>query len=225
MPVYTGSFWALFNPFALVAGVVSLAMIVAHGANYLILRTEGAIQERARKAAVVAGALMLAGFALGGIMVANMPGFVLHPGLDAGSAINPLDKVVTLAPGTWLANFKAHPALWLVPAAGFLGGALGIFFALRRRGALAFISSAVAEFGVIFTAGVAIFPFVLPSTSDPKSSLTAWDCVSSKMTLEIMFWVALIMTPIIIAYTSWAYRVMRGKVTVEFIKANDKATY
>jgi len=225
MPVYTGSFWALFNPFALVAGVVSLAMIIAHGANYLILRTEGAIQERARKAAVVAGALMLAGFALGGIMVANMPGFVLQPGLDAGSAINPLDKVVTLVPGAWLANFKAHPALWLVPAAGFLGGALGIFFALRRRGALAFISSAVAEFGVIFTAGVAIFPFVLPSTSDPKSSLTAWDCVSSKMTLEIMFWVALIMTPIIIAYTSWAYRVMRGKVTVEFIKANDKATY
>ena len=90
---------------------------------------------------------------------------------------------------------------------------------------LAFICSALAELGIIFTAGGSIFPFVMPSNTDLKSSLTVWDCVSSKLTLEIMFWVALIMTPIIIAYTSWAYHVMRGKVTVEFIKANDRSAY
>jgi len=66
---------------------------------------------------------------------------------------------------------------------------------------------------------------VLPSSTDPRSGLTVWDCVSSQRTLGVMFWVALIMTPIIVAYTGWAYRVMRGKVTVDYIKANDHSTY
>jgi len=127
--------------------------------------------------------------------------------------------------GAWLGNFRFYPWLMALPALGFVGGLLSIVFALGKRGALAFVSSAVAELGIIFTAGAAIFPFVLPSSTDPKSSLTIWDCVSSQRTLGIMFWVALVMTPIIIAYTSWAYRVMRGKVTVEFIKANDRSAY
>jgi cytochrome d ubiquinol oxidase subunit II len=113
----------------------------------------------------------------------------------------------------------------VIPALGFVGGALSILLTLAKRSGLAFIASSIAEFGIIFTAGVSLFPFVMPSSSDPTSSLTLWDCVSSAKTLGIMFWVALIMTPIILAYTSWAYRVMRGKVTVAYIKANDHSTY
>ena len=56
-------------------------------------------------------------------------------------------------------------------------------------------------------------------------SLTLWDAASSKYTLNVMLWVAIIFVPIILTYTSWAYRVMRGKVTVEYVKANDKALY
>lgn len=78
---------------------------------------------------------------------------------------------------------------------------------------------------MIFTAGVAMFPFVLPSSSQPGHSLTVWDCVSSHRTLSIMFWVALLTTPLVIAYTGWAYRVMRGKVTVEHIRAQGKVLY
>ncbi len=225
MPVYTGSFWALFNPFALIAGVVSLAMLVSHGANYLILRTEGDIQRRAGRASVIASVVMLAGFAIGGFIVAGMQGYLITSPIDPGAAQSPLDKVAIQQAGAWLGNFKQHPLLIALPALGFLGGLLSIVFALSKRGGLAFISSAVAELGIIFTAGTAIFPFVMPSSSDPRSSLTAWDCVSSQRTLSIMFWVALVMTPIIIAYTTWAYRVMRGKVTVEFIKANDRSAY
>lgn len=225
MPVYTGSFWELFNPFALVAGVVSLAMLICHGANYLILRTEGDIQRRAGRASVVASVVMLAGFAIGGIFVAGMQGYLITSPLDPGAVQNPLDKVVVMQAGAWLNNFKQYPMLIALPALGFVGGMLSIVFALSKRGALAFVSSAIAELGIIFTAGIAIFPFVMPSSTDPKSSLTAWDCVSSQRTLEIMFWVALIMTPTIIAYTSWAYRVMRGKVTIEYIKANDRSAY
>jgi cytochrome d ubiquinol oxidase subunit II len=168
---------------------------------------------------------MMAGFAVGGFFVAGMDGYVITSPFDPGVAQNPLDKTVVMEAGAWLGNFSRYPALYVLPALAFVGGVLSLLFALARRGALAFVSSAVAELGVIFTAGAAIFPFVLPSNTDPRSSLTVWDCVSSQRTLGIMFWVALIMTPIIVVYTSWAYRVMRGKVTVEFIKANDRSAY
>jgi len=78
---------------------------------------------------------------------------------------------------------------------------------------------------VILTAGVALFPFVLPSSEMPKASLTAWDATSSHFTLNVMFWVALIFTPLVVAYTGWAYRVMSGKVTRDFIVKNDKTVY
>ena len=225
MSFYTGSFWALFNPFALIAGVVSLTMIIAHGANYLALRTEGDIQLRARKASVWASLAMMAGFAAAGYMVMHMKGYVITSPVNPNEAASPLGKTVVMETGAWLNNFRAVPLLILVPALGFAGGLLSIVLTLAKRSGLAFIASSIAEFGIIFTAGVSLFPFVMPSSSDPTSSLTLWDCVSSAKTLGIMFWVALIMTPIILAYTSWAYRVMRGKVTVAYIKANDHSTY
>lgn len=225
MVFYTGSFWALFNPFALVAGVLSLAMLVCHGGNYLVLRTEGEIAQRAGRASAVAAAVMLLAFAVAGMMVVGMQGYRLVAAGAPGAALNPLDKVVVRASGAWLGNFLAHPSLWLFPALGF-GGGLASLIAIRRGRALtAFVASALAEFGVIFTAGVAMFPFVLPSSSDLRSSLTLWDCVSSQRTLTVMFWVALVMTPIVIAYTAWAYRVMRGKLTVEYVQAREHSVY
>ncbi|MEQ4617245.1 MAG: cytochrome d ubiquinol oxidase subunit II [Corticimicrobacter sp.] len=222
---YTGSFWALLNPFALLAGVVSLSMIIAHGANYLLMRTEGVIQARARRASQIAVIVMLAGFAVGGLWVGSLPGYVITSSLDPAALLSPLDKEVALQTGALLNNFRAHPVLWLIPALGFLGGLASLLFASLRRNVCAFIATGVAELGIIFTAGVALFPFVLPSSSHLASSLTLWDGVSSHRTLNIMFWVAIIMTPIIISYTSWAYRVMRGKVTVEHIRANEHSVY
>ncbi|MBK9615974.1 MAG: cytochrome d ubiquinol oxidase subunit II [Uliginosibacterium sp.] len=222
---YTGSFWALFNPFALVCGVVSLAMLVAHGANYLAIRTEAAIQKRAKASSVVATLVMLIGFAIGGWMIASMPGYLITSAVEPGLAQSPLDKTVIVQSGAWLSNYSKYPLSILLPVLGFGGGLLSLLAITRGRAGLAFVATAVAELGIIFTAGVSIFPFVLPSSSQPGSSLTVWDCVSSHRTLGIMFWVALIMTPIIIAYTSWAYRVMRGKVTVEQIRANDRSSY
>ncbi len=226
MPVYTGSFWALLNPFALLAGVVSLAMLTFHGANYLMIRTEGDIYARAKKASLLFGALMLVAFAAAGVWVSSgMNGYVITSAVDANALPNPLAKTVELQPGAWLANFQKQPLLWLVPGAGIIGGLLALLFAAKDRPGLAFIGSAIAELGVIGTAGVAMFPFVMPSSSDPKSSLTAWDSVSSHLTLEIMFWAALIFTPIIIAYTGWAYKVMSGKVTKAYIRSNERSAY
>lgn len=83
----------------------------------------------------------------------------------------------------------------------------------------------LAVLGTIMTAGVALFPFVMPSSENPAMSLTLWDVASSKYTLNVMLWVVIIFVPLILTYTSWAYRVMRGKVTVEYVQANDKALY
>jgi cytochrome bd ubiquinol oxidase subunit II len=225
MPYYTGSFLALFNPFALLCGVVSLSMLVAHGANYLVIRTEGAVQQRARRASMIFTLIMLLAFALGGVMVADMPGYVISSVVEPGAAQSPLAKTVVVQAGAWLNNYRSYPLTTLIPALGFIGGVLSLLLVGGKRGSLAFIATGIAELGIIFTAGVSIFPFVLPSSSQPGSSLTVWDCVSSQRTLGIMFWVALVMTPIIILYTSWAYRVMRGKLTVAHIQANKHSAY
>ena len=127
--------------------------------------------------------------------------------------------------GAWLNNYHTYPLTIAIPVLAFVGGLASLFFAARRCGVAAFVATAVAEFVIIFTAGVSMFPFVLPSSSDLASSLTVWDCVSSHRTLGIMFWVALVMTPVIILYTSWAYRVMRGPITVEHIRATDHTSY
>ncbi len=225
MPVYTGSFWALFTPFALLCGVASLSLLLFHGANYLQLRTEGTVAERARKAALVFGVTLALVFALGGVMVAGMQGYQITSAVVPGEAVSPVGKTVVMQAGAWMGNYRTQPLTGLLPLLAYAGIILGLVAALKRAPGLAFIGSGLACAGVILTAGAAIFPFVLPSSSNPGHSLTVWDCVSSQRTLNIMFWVALVMTPIVLSYTSWAYRVMRGKVTLAHVQANGKTLY
>jgi cytochrome d ubiquinol oxidase subunit II len=222
---YSGSFWGLLNPFALLAGVVSSAMITFHGANYLMHRTQGAVFERARRAAFWSGMVMVASFLLAGVFIGDLPGFVITSAVDPAALPDPLAKTVAIQTGAWLGNFRAMPALWLVPTLAVAAGLIGIALGALRKPLAAFVASALAMTGIIGTAGVALFPFIMPSISDPRSSLTVWDSASSHLTLSLMFWATLIFMPLIIIYTSWAYKVMSGKVTEQFITANDKAAY
>lgn len=220
---YTGSFWALLNPMALLFGVVSLALLTLQGATFLAHRTEGPLQERALKAARLFAIVLLVAFCAAGFWVSRIDGFVIKSIGDVGTALNPMMKVVVREQGAWFGNYQKLPLLWLIPALG-CAGALGVIL-FARRTLLAFVASSVSCLSVILTAGVALFPFVLPSSSTPAASLTAWDACSSYTTLNVMFWVALIFTPIVLAYTGWAYHVMAGKVTREYIAANDKSLY
>jgi cytochrome bd ubiquinol oxidase subunit II len=223
---YTGSFWQLLNPFGLLAGVVSLAMLLMHGSIYLQIRTEGVIAERARRATKITGAVFIACFVLAGVWIMNgIDGYRIVSMLPANVASIPLDKAVEKAAGAWLNNYHNHPLLWLAPLLGIAGALLAIVASGAKKPIAAFIASSVMLAGVIFTAGIAMFPFIMPSSSDPRSSLTIWDAVSSHKTLQIMFWVVLIFLPIVLAYTSWVYRVLRGKITVETIRANDHNVY
>jgi cytochrome d ubiquinol oxidase subunit II len=222
---YSGSFWALLNPFALLTGVVSLSLLALQGATFLSHRTEGALQVRIQHAAKILVVIMLGTFSLAGLWVAHLNGYVIKSIGDINSTLSPLTKEVIQVPGAWFANYYSMPILWTIPALAYFGGILAFFTVKTRMTLIAFVGSSLACVSVILTAGVALFPFVFPSSAMPNASLTAWDSTSSYVTLKVMFWVALIFTPIVLAYTSWAYRVMRGKITVQYIKENDKSLY
>jgi len=222
----SGSLWRLLNPFGLLAGIVSLAMLVMHGATFLQIRAEDALELRARTAARWAGIALIVTFALAGLWVAyGIPGYRITAMPPAGSAFSPIAKTVQSAPGAWLANFATYPWLSLAPVAAFAGAAAVIVLSSAGRALLAFAASGVAVAGVILTAGSAMFPFVMPSSSDPRSSLTVWDAVSSHRTLAIMFWVVVVMLPIVLAYTAWVYRVVRGKLSVGYIRETTHTSY
>ena len=223
---YTGSFWQLLNPFGLVAGIVSLAMLTMQGATYLQMRTDDVVQERSATAAVWSAIAFIAVFALAGLWVSvGMTGYRITAMPPASSAFAPVAKTVEASQGTWLGNFGAHPWMMLAPVAAFAGGLAVIAFSRLGRAGPAFIASSIVNAGVILTAGFAMFPFVMPSSSDPRSSLTVWDAVSSHRTLAIMFWVVVVMLPLVLAYTAWVYRVLRGKVTVAYIRETSHTSY
>jgi cytochrome bd ubiquinol oxidase subunit II len=225
-PFYSGSFFGLLNPFALLTGVVSLSMLVMHGAVYLQMRTEGEIAARARRAARIVGVVFIAAFVLAGIWQAyGIQGYRIVAAPDPGGVGVPLAKTVEKAAGAWMANYAAHPWMWLAPALAAGGGLLALLLSAARRGGAAFVFSAAALAGTILTAGFAMFPFVMPSSTFPNASLTVYDAVSSHRTLNLMFVAVVLFLPVVLLYTSWVYRVLRGKVTEKRIREETHSAY
>ncbi len=225
-PFYGGSFFGLLNPFALLTGIVSLAMLVMHGAIYLTLRTEGGIAARALRAARLAGTVFVAAFVLAGVWQAyGIEGYRITAMPDPGGVLSPLAKSVEKSSGAWMANFAAYPWMWLAPVMAVAGAALAVLLAGARRAGAAFVMSAAAPAGTILTAGFAMFPFVMPSSTFPNAGLTAFDAVSSHRTLNLMFVAVVLFLPIVLLYTSWVYRVLRGKVTEKRIQEETHSVY
>lgn len=224
---YYGSFWQLLNPFGLLAGVVSLSMLLLHGATWLMMRTEADVARRSRRAAQVTALVYLVAFIGAGawLWLGNIQGQVLQGALDTGAALNPLGKQVAAGNAGWMANYAQYPLTKLAPLVGILGAVMALAAASGRKGGFAFLGSSLAIVGTLCTAGFALFPFIMPSSLDPASSLTVWDAVSSRMTLGIMFVVACIFVPIILAYTLWGYAKMWGTVTTAQIDSNRHGLY
>lgn len=221
---YTGSFLSLLNPFAVMCGVLSLSLAAWMGGVMLMGRTErGAIWERAQRAATVGGIVAIVLFSIGGVWVSHMQGYRIEHAPLPGLAQTPLQQGVVLADGAWFDNFHAYPVLWLVPALGYVGMLLGLLAIRAGRSTLAWWLGALAWIGVIGTVGVSLFPFLMPSSSEPSQSLTVWNAVSSRNTLMWMTGWTVVFMPAIIAYTSWAFYVMRGKVKAEHVESNPHA--
>jgi cytochrome d ubiquinol oxidase subunit II len=216
----------LLNPFALVAGLISLAMLALHGATWLQLRTERPLAERARSAALRLGPAITALFALAGLWVAfGMDGYQVVSGPAHSALPDPLAKEVVVRHGAWLSTYHQFPKAMIAPALGLAMPLLTALLMAVRLPGLAFITSALGMTGIIATAGLSMFPFIMPSSTNPNSSLTVWDATSSHLTLTVMFWAVVIFLPCVLTYTVWCYVRMWGKVTAQTIAANSHTAY
>lgn len=217
---------ALLNPFALLTGALSVAMLIAHAAVWLQLRTVGEIAERARTAALRAGVVALILFAIGGLWAAfGLGGFRITSVEDGGGVGELLTKTVVIEPGAWMHIYTLQPLARLAPVIGFAGIALAIVASRLRWPGLGFLASALGIAGIIATAGLSMFPFIMPSSTHPGSSLTVWDATSSPLTLTVMFYAVAVFLPLILIYTLWCYWHMWGKVTAEDIRSNNHSAY
>ncbi|MEI7345122.1 cytochrome d ubiquinol oxidase subunit II [Dickeya chrysanthemi] len=223
---YTGNFFQLLNPFGLLAGIVSLSMIVAQGATYLVMRTTGDLHFRAKKVAQFSSLALTVTFALAGVWVVyGIDGYAVTSVINTAGESNPLHKEVARQAGAWLVNFNNHPVLWAIPLLGVVLPLVTAVMARAGKGAMAFLFSSLSIACVILTAGIAMFPFIMPSVTVPNVSLTMWDATSSLLTLRVMTVVAIIFVPIVLSYTIWCYYKMFGRITKEHIEQNSHSLY
>ncbi len=223
---YTGSFFALLNPFAILCGLVSLMMLVTQGGAWLLMKTEGELLRKSGMSTAVTGFLAAVFFILAGVWLAyGIDGYVITSVVNGNEAMTPLMKTAEVQSGAWLANYTKVPALILAPVIGVAGMLMAALAGLKRKGGLAFLSSSLGIAGIIVTAGGSMFPFLMPSSSFPSMSLTMWDATSSENTMMIMFVVACIFVPIVLGYTLWSYIVMYGRLNKEHIENNKHSLY
>jgi cytochrome bd ubiquinol oxidase subunit II len=223
---YEGNLFGLLNPFALLCGLVSVAMLTLHGASYLALKASGAVVDRAVRSGRLAAWITIGLFIMAGIWVSlGIDGYTVTSQLLHDGPSNPLAKLVVRLPGAWLNNYRSFPVTIAAPVAAIAAVAISaILLGVRRPGA-AFIASGTGVAAVIATAGLSVFPFLLPSSLEPRMSLTVWDASSSRLTLMIMLWATAIFLPLILVYTTWVYRVLRGPITAAFVEGDSSTIY
>ena len=224
-PSYHGSFWALLHPFALLCGLLSVSMLAMQGGAWLQMKTQGLVLIRAQAVTQITAAAVIALFVLAGIwLLLGIDGMHIVDIKPVGDKLNPLAKTVAYGNSGWQANFQQLPLLWLIPLLAIVMAGATLLLS-RAESLLVFITSSLCVTCVILTAGVALFPFVMPSSRDPNMSLTMWDATSSELTLGLMFAAAVVFVPIILLYTIWCYRKMFGRVTKEYIEENSHSSY
>lgn len=214
---WQGSFFDLLHPFAILAGLVSIAMLLTHGACWAAYRADQTIAVRAARIARWMALTYAITFVGAGIWLGyGIPGFAVVGPVVTDGVSNPLFKQVTIG-SSWFASYMLHPWFWAAPLLGILG-AIGVQWTVGKLNLLGFLCSSLMLAGTILAAGFSLFPFLLPSHLDPRSSLTIWDASSSHGTLMLMLGAVAVFLPIIIIYTGWVYRVMRGRVTLKDVQ-------
>jgi cytochrome d oxidase, subunit II (cydB) len=182
---YTGTFWDLFTPYTVVAGIAFVLLFALHGAVYLTLRCSGDLHARAvRTAARIAlpAALVGAAFLVWTLVV----------GVDKNDqSIFPGIAIVALAAGTAVAAV--------------------VLTHLRREG-LAFIATAVTIILAVVLLFTELYPRVMVSSTSFADSLTISNSSSGHYTLTVMSIFALVLLPVILVYQSWSYHVFRARL-------------
>lgn len=215
-PIYEGGFFGLFTLFPLFCGLISVLMTAAHGAAWLTWKADGPIVPRAARVGRIAVLLSGLLFALGGLWVSKgIDGYSISSAVQPALASNPLSKTVVVSAGALMGNFAQWPMMWIAPVLGVGGAFLALVLFFFRGTLLTSLATATSIAGIVLTFGFALFPFLLPSSSNPDASLTVWDASASHFSLWVMLICTVIFMPMIILYTAWVYRVVRGKVLIE----------
>ncbi|MBB4196676.1 cytochrome d ubiquinol oxidase subunit II [Rhodoblastus sphagnicola] len=221
-----GALLPLLNPFALLAGAISLGMLTVHGGLWLHLRADDPVAGRARTVVTRLAPAVALLFAAAGVWLwFGVDGYRVVSAPEHGALSDPLAKQVARAAHAWFDIYAATPAAMLAPALGLLGPIAAAALSAARRPGLGFLANALGMVGIIASAGLSMFPFILPSSIDPRSSLTIWDAASSQLTLTVMFVAVAIFLPIVLGYTIWCYANMWGRVTAEGIEAGSHSAY
>lgn len=210
--VFLTALLPLLDPFSLLCGVISVTMLCTLGCLWIQLRMVEEIAQRVRNLTLILALVTIALFCIAGIWAYYFTGWELVAEAPEGSFHAILQKQVAVHEHGLYLNYQKLWILWFVPAiaifAMFKAGVAGIK-GLPVKG---MIYGAISVAMIICTAACALFPFVMPSSIDPNSSLTIWDATSSHLTLQIMLYAVIIFVPIALAYTIWAYKRMWGKV-------------
>lgn len=226
-PIYEGTLFGLLNPLAIYCGLVSVAMLVMHGAAWLAFKADGPVRERAAAIGPKAATLAAVLFAFGGVLVALgwLGGYEVMSPIVWDGPSNPLRKTVVENSAAWLGNFNATPVLWLVPLLGVLSPLAAAAGFRGERSGLTFLASKLGIVCIIATVGLAMFPIILPSSTNPSHSLTVFDASSSRATLRNMLLATAFFLPIILLYTAWVYRVLWGRVTEQDVREAGHSAY
>jgi len=182
---YTGSFFTLLNPYALLGGLTTLTVFTLHGAVFIALKTTGELRDRARKAVLLLG-----------------PGAAIF-------AVGFLVWTLVQASGGSRGHVAAAAVVAVIAAVSLLGGLAATW---RDRDGWAFAGTAAAIVATAAALFLTLHPAVMPSTTSAAYSLTVTNASSSHYTLTVMSWVALAFTPIVLAYQTWTYWVFRARV-------------
>ena len=225
MVEYHGSFVDLLNPFALLCGFVGLLMALLQGSAWLMMKTTGALYNKARLVAQLSAIFVSSLMVIGGLVISQINGYLIVSELNHSAVSNPLNKQAIAETGAWLTNFEIYSWMGFAPIGSVFIPLLALVSARLKWDALSFISSSLTNACVVLTAGFAMFPFILPSSVNPSHSLTLWDSTSSELTLNIMTGVAFVMVPIILCYTAFSYRTMFGRLDNEYVERNGHSLY
>lgn len=180
---YTGGFFALLNPYALLIGLTTFAMFAVHGAAFLSLKTEGELHHKA-----------------GGWLKASwIIYFVLH--------------VIAIVWTLFAYSHASLALSWFVGVAAILSVIYIRIAYNKCRELGVFLASAAAILINMIFVGCSIFPMWVPSLSNRSMGLSIYNSSSSQLTLGVMLAMALIGMPVVIGYTTYIYRTFKGKVS------------
>jgi cytochrome d ubiquinol oxidase subunit II len=156
----------------------------------------------------------------GAIFVAlKTEGDIRHDACRLSVKVGSVAAVLAVALLTTINVSTGSAASWIAAAVAAVALLAGLSAALRSREGWAFIGTFVAIAAAVATLFLALFPDVMPSTTSPAFSLTTTNASSTPYTLTIMTWVAVLFTPLVVAYTAWTYWTFRRRVGTHHIPA------